>query len=278
MPRQSPPSQSPSPSQLPAYAIAFKEDMARRQQMTADFKPLGITLNFIDAIRGDSLSDATKKAFLNPARQYRIEHFLQDNAVGCAFCHYQAWQDMLNKNAPYALIFEDDALPNKKEIAHIAQRLHRLTLFSTCLDIVFFDTRRKNIPYIRLARLDAASTLGVVKYNSFGGYAYFITRHAARHLLTHPNRHIYEVDFHMHHWWRHRCQILYVAPDLFVHNDKKQSSIRYDRDRAWANDYFYHRLARRLNRMGDSLHKRLAFPHYVRQIRKRLAKGGLELC
>lgn len=248
--------------------------------MAADFKPLGITLNFIDAIRGDSIDEATKKAFLNPARQYRMPHFLQDNAVGCAFCHYQAWQDMLNKNAPYALVFEDDALPNKKECTHIARRLRRLALLSPHLDIVFFDTRRKAIPYIPIARLDEGSTLGVVKYNSFGGYAYFITRRAARHLLIHPNRHIYEVDFHMHHWWRHHCQIqsLHVAPDLFVHNDKKPSSIRYDRDRAWPRDYFYHRLARKLNRTADSLYKRLAFPHYVRRIRKRLAKGGLELC
>ena len=292
------PKTSPSSPSLTAYAIAFKHDTASRKRLTSTLGGLGMRVEFVDAIPGDSIDAETKQSFLNPARQYRSAHVLQDNAVGCAFCHYRIWQEILNKNLPYAFVFEDDAIyphsgdakglpgshsagagippSQRREAEEIGGRLRRLAELARVLDVVFLATRKPDLPYVNLARLDAMSNLVAMKYNDFGAHAYFISNRAARHLLTHPNRHIYEVDFHMHHWWRHNCQILHLMPSAFTHSGRA-SSIGYDRDRAWQPDYFYHRFARRFNRSKDSLVKRAQFPFYIRGIRTRLKKAGLEL-
>ena len=265
------------PPAIPAYVIAFKEDRAGRRRIKASFGKLGLTPRFVDAIRGSSIDAATKRAFLNPARQYRASHFLQDNALGCALCHYQAWQDFLARGEDWAFIFEDDAIANPSQVKHIAGRMHGLIKLAPMLDIVFLDICRKHLPRIHLAQLDKGCRLCVVKHNDFGGHAYFITRPASQALYAHPGKHIYEVDFHMHHWWRHDRQILYTSPNLFM-NSGRESTIGYNAARGWANDNWHHQLARRLYRLKESVHKRLMFRFYISPIKKRLAAAGLKMC
>ena len=255
------------------YVLAFKQDKTRRDLMRQRLGKHGIEVSFIDAVRGANLSEDEKSIFYNNDRQYWRPHIFQDGAIGCSLSHFKAWQALLDSGQDCALILEDDALP---VLEAIAPCIEALVALADKLDIVMLENRNPKRKQIKVADMSQVGALSVVRYNnSFGSASYFITRAAAQHLLNNPKRHVFEVDRFMHHWWHHDCQVLHLLPRLFE-EDGRPSNIEYKENvKIWQDDNLSHNLARRFNRLWDSLIKRLYFKRYINDIKRRLADSSI---
>jgi glycosyl transferase family 25 len=256
-------------SPINAYIICFRQDKARRKMLRERFGKIGIKPKFIDAIRGADLSDRDKASFNTRKRQTRHGHMMQDSAIGCALSHHRAWQSIIDSDAHCGFVFEDDAIAQTKDLKPLMEELVSLAGY---LDIVTLTNQREKLKRERVRSCGTASALYMLRGNDFGAVSYFITADAAKRLLSHPLLHQYEVDFLMHHWWNHDCQLLHLLPPLFA-EDGRPSTIGHENNIPWPNDSSWVRCLRRFNRFVDSVRKRALFAARLRHIRTRLQQS-----
>jgi glycosyl transferase family 25 len=254
---------------IKAYIISIKDNTARRDELRERFGAIGITPQFIDATRGENLSAAEKSGFNTRQRQIRHGHIMQDNAIGCALSHHRAWQAIMDSDAGCGFIFEDDATPLGDDTKALMGELVGL---ADHLDIVTLVNMRAGMKGEMIRPCGKSSALYLLKGNDFGAVGYFITAGAAARLLRHPLIHQYEVDFLMHHWWNHQCQLLHLLPPLFD-EDGRPSSIGHDNNIPWPDEGLWVKLQRRVMRLKDSALKRALYPRRLRAARRRLSAG-----
>ena len=172
---------------------------------------------------------------------------------------------IITSSEKYGFVFEDDAMPC---FDNIRNPLFHLASLSNKLDIVSLVNQRPKLKKERIISCSDDTSLCALRGNDFGAIAYFITADAAQKLLNHPQRFEYEVDLLIHHWWMHECQILHLVPSLFI-EDGRASSIGYSDIPRWQNDTWFHKIFRRINRLYESVQKRLFFAKYLKMVRKR---------
>ncbi len=252
-----------------AYIISFKEDEERRALLVERFSNTGLEIVFVDAVRGSALDEQEKAPFRQNRRQLKSPYILKDNVVGCALSHYKAWQMLIDSGDGYGFVFEDDAMPLSD---NIATALTRLTDMAGQLDIVSLANRRPKLKREKVATCTEDTALYALRGNDIGAEAYFINSDAAQRLLNHHNRYEYEVDFLIHHWWMHDCQILHLMPPLFA-EDGRSSSIGYTETATWEKDSLMHKVSRRAFRLMDSFQKRYRFSGYLNNIRNRVSSS-----
>lgn len=250
-----------------AYIISFKEDKKRRALLAERFANTGLEIVFVDAVRGSALDELEKAPFRDNRRQHKSPYILKDNVVGCALSHYKAWQMLIDSGDGYGFVFEDDAMPLSDDIS---AALTRLSEMADQLDIVSLANRRPKLKREKIAVCSENTALYALRGNDIGAEAYFINSDAAQRLLNHRNRYEYEVDFLIHHWWMHDCQILHLMPPLFA-EDGRTSSIGYAETEIWEKDSLMHKISRRVHRLIDSFQKRYRFSGYLNNIRNRVS-------
>lgn len=84
----------------------------RRAGIAAQLQALGLSFEFVDAIRGSTLSAEQRAAVLAPAAsvQTHLGRALLDSEIGCVLSHQKAYALLQASGAEQALILEDDAL------------------------------------------------------------------------------------------------------------------------------------------------------------------------
>lgn len=254
---------------IPTYVIAFSDDDGRRKAQKTCLNAIGLKPIFVDAVRGRDIPPSDKQRFLDPSRQWRVSHPMKDNALGCALSHYKAWEMIQQSSVPYGLILEDDAIPIETSKPFVMDQLNSLAAMADRLDVVILSLRRKTNTQIPIAPVGKHGKLTMVKYCDIGGESYFITRPAIDRLMPHPDRHCFEVDTFLQHWWRHRTRLVHHIPSLFT-EDGGASQIGYHDMPSWVNDRVWHECSRRFWRVLDSLKKRLFLKSHLRAIHSQL--------
>lgn len=204
-----------------AFIILAESDQHRRPQLTERFRSIGLAPRFVDAVMGKDLSASQKHQFNNLERQNWLPTTMQDNALGCALSHHNIWKMIAEGDDDYGFIFEDDAMPFDTAKPYIPAICDQLSQLHRHIDIVFLSNRRPASSYRPLYKLpilpvDQDFHLASVRFNSIGAESYMLSKQAAIRLLENPNRHIFEVDCMLHHWWLHDCDVLHLHPPLFA--------------------------------------------------------------
>lgn len=250
------------------FIISPKTDSARRAMLVERFEAVGCRVNFIDAMMGDTLTDAEKRPFLESKRQFYNKMPFRDNEIGCAMSHYKIWQMIATGDADAGFIFEDDATPLSQDKHYVQSIMGALMNLSSCLDLVILRQSPKTQKKMPICALGDGANLAVVRFQATAAVAYMISKPAAKALLRHPNRYRLNVDTFIHRWWLHDCDVLCLDPPLFA-PDGRDSLIGYSHREHWARDGWHHKIARAMRKWRDSLIKRRRFGAYVRRLRGR---------
>jgi glycosyl transferase family 25 len=254
-----------------AYIISAKSDQQKRMVLQKRFHDVGLDVQFVDAVMGNTLSAAQKQDFLNSDRQNWLPTVMQDNALGCALSHHKIWEQIAYGDQDYGLICEDDAMPLPATSPHITAVLDQLAGLDKPIDILFLGNRRPQRKATPVCALEYVSAdydfrLTAIKYNSIGAECYLLSRHAARALLKNNYRYIFEVDCMLHHWWLHSCHVLHLDPPLFA-EEGRPSTIGYTHIKSWPRDRIHHKLKRKWRRIRTSYIKRIHFPRVLKRLR-----------
>lgn len=88
---------------MKCYVISVASAEERRRHMAAEFQRHGLGFDFFDAVTPDTVAATSARLGL------RLEHCtLKPSEVGCLLSHVALWQQVVDRDLPYAAIFEDD--------------------------------------------------------------------------------------------------------------------------------------------------------------------------
>ena len=251
------------------YVLNLARAADRRAHIERAADAVGITVDFIEAVDGRTLTDA-QRTLVDHRRRRRITPFLlSDNEIGCWLSHRRAMHALVDSGKAMAAILEDDVtlLPDFPRVLDALQ--HEGGLF----DVVTLYRNFQRDPLFETCRaLTCGVSLGRIAPMQTGAVGYVITRQAAKKFLAATPRFVHAVDKEMHRYWVSGLDIYALSQPVVTHDDaghsylsetrldhrpKDRGDIRIPKSAYWRLQHFGHRAA-------DSVLKRVAFPAYVR--------------
>lgn len=161
---------------IPVFYINLADRPDRRTFMERQFARLGMPAERVEAITAAEIPELTRlrQAALAPHRR------LSPNEIACSLSHRKAWQLMIDRNSPCALIMEDDGVLSETLPVVLADP----RLLEPEVDAIQLETHRTSA---LLGRPLPTPAPGIFKHrlmsSSLGGAAYLLTREFAEQLL-----------------------------------------------------------------------------------------------
>ena len=94
---------------LPVFVVSLKSDSVRRKHIREQLEKLHFEFEFFDAFIGKDYAD--NPAYYNEKKALKAEgRKLRAGEVGCALSHNAVYRLIVERELPYALILEDDAV------------------------------------------------------------------------------------------------------------------------------------------------------------------------
>ena len=98
---------------FPSFVINLDSQPERYQQFKERFSQTD--LKDIKRITGCDGKQNRYNPIVNPYAQ----PFLTDKMIGCGLAHIKLAKRIVDLNSPFALVFEDDVVPLRKDIIHV---------------------------------------------------------------------------------------------------------------------------------------------------------------
>ena len=94
------------------FVISLKRSKDRRKSINRQFSKLGIDFEYIDAVDGRELNDASVRECVNDGfyEDFKKMPWLTEGVVAAALSHRIAYKKIYEQKLPYALILEDDVI------------------------------------------------------------------------------------------------------------------------------------------------------------------------
>lgn len=187
---------------LPVFVINLPEHRARRTFMLLQTKALGLEATIWSAIDGRRLSERECAAHYSDTRARAHRRSLSSGEVGCALSHISIYRHMIEKNIPYAMILEDDAVLGKftrtviDRLEPLLKTDSPMVVLLTHLSRFCMRASKKITNHHRLVRV----------WKAGHGYGYLINRSAAECL----SKELYPVFTTADNWTRVRRESRHI--------------------------------------------------------------------
>lgn len=252
---------SASAATLPTFVISLARDEERRSHMRQQLAALAMAAEFVPAVDGRALS-SDELACYDRARALRIYGVeMMPTEIGCFLSHYRLYERMQREQIPVALIMEDD-LEIRPEFPQILANL--LSDPAPPWLVVRFESQRGRVrePRTRKDRGTIVRQLGageLVRLNIhvLGLGAYLIRLEGARRMLRYGQRIFMPIDQTMDRFWESGIEPYVVRPLQVRQRPDLVSRIGTRAYERRAGVSLWVKLARRVQRMRDSVNKRL---------------------
>lgn len=210
---------------ITAYIINLKKSVKRHDYMQSILSPYSfINIHFIEAVDGRTLSEEeVEQAFDN---KNTIKHYgreLNRGEIGCTLSHRKCYATLLESDAPYALILEDD-IKIMRDLS-IVQDINLDAIMNTQIPTILFLSG----DYWYYKRRKIVSVYGAV-----GAYAYLINKAAAQQILSHSQPYNVADDWFCYKKWGLQYKAIYpYIIDANVDMDSFPSDVNQDQ---WGNE------------------------------------------
>jgi glycosyl transferase, family 25 len=170
------------------FVISLVEAIDRRSFISSQLKVLDLEFEFVDGIRGrDLYEDPT---YYDRRKALRIElRDMTPGEVGCALSHQKVYDKIVERDLPYALVLEDDAVLSP-DLPEVLSRLEKRIKPNDLIQLERCDvySRKGREPLYKRYSLVKPT---MIRYGSISQAAgYVVTREAARKIRT-INRPVY---------------------------------------------------------------------------------------
>ena len=208
------------------YVISLKRLPERRKFMETHLSTLGLEAEFVEAVDGLELSEATIKANYNDqGRSYTDPQRMTPTEIACAWSHRNVYKRLIDSEEQYALVLEDDAalapeiVPFLELIPKITSDWELISLsWRNLIEVIPYIFRSKfpfnpyNQHKFKLGSPAREYRLGETLIPIFRAVGYIVSRQGG-HVLTRHNTPITSLTDHVFanitpgKWWA-------VKPDL----------------------------------------------------------------
>lgn len=188
--------------------INLAPDTMRWRSACAQFAAAGLNPDRLDAVHGQELTDADRRAIYSPqlnAAQYHKA--LRPGEIGCYASHLKAWQRLVDSRSATMAVFEDD-IDIDDDLPQVLEAVARLE--PEC-DIVKLIGRDREKIRQRAPLLGGRDLISYRRVPSLTA-AYVVTRDGAKKLLAARRPFGRPVDVDMRYWWECDLRILGVHP------------------------------------------------------------------
>jgi glycosyl transferase family 25 len=162
----------------PVYILSLEGDEERRAPLLSALAEMGISAEVLIGVDGRNGLPAWAEKKIMRRRLSPEKRPLTDGEYACALSHVNAYVNILEKNHPGAIIFEDDATIDSRFKAFLNARAHLLG------DMVLLGHKNCWVKKSRKFDIAAGLHLYSVANNPLLAHAYSISRTAAQTLLT----------------------------------------------------------------------------------------------
>jgi len=98
---------------LPIFIINLERRVDRKQKLTANLNSMKIkNYTFIQAVDGRTLQNNISSEYYNKEKAIQVRKELSPNEIACSLSHLKIFRKMVEENIPYAIVMEDDCIPN----------------------------------------------------------------------------------------------------------------------------------------------------------------------
>ena len=247
------------------YVVNLQRARERRIRMEQQLATLGLAATFHPAIDGRELTSEHYAEVDRNARRRLGLYPQADGSIANWLSQRQVLRHVVEHGPELVAIFEDDA-GLSPDLPSVLTALEQRPF---AFDVVKLSRRSATKPFIPCERLPSGHQVGRIRYADYGNEGYVLTRHAARHFLTHQPKMIREIDQAIPRFWESGLNVFYVDPPVVSHSDQDDSQIESDRRRSRlaqkkAENRTYILWRRLVSGATRELNRRLAFRRMMR--------------
>jgi glycosyl transferase, family 25 len=203
---------------VPVVVLNLKSSSARRQQIDAHLKNLGIDYRFFDAIDGRLLSAAELER-LAPPSSLLFDRPLTPGEIGCATSHFALIRQLAGEHHEFDCVLEDDVMPLSDDVRYFLQSQTLAALPEFDVLRLVSDPARWRRPAWQVARVRDHCIYAMAR-PGFGTQAMIYSRAGLRKMNEQLGAIRAPVDF----MFFHDCHIgglrvLEIRPGLFEHDE-----------------------------------------------------------
>lgn len=223
--------------EIPIFIISLKNDSQRRS-LLSNFLPKEIINNYFPALDFRNKSENELEKFMDLNKLIKNEIYnrkLTGGEIGCAESHKSIYKYMEINNLPFALILEDDVVPQKKWQNKLGKVLNDLKLIGNEKALVcnigidyYRSTPSKNIliSFIPFIFCKIIKLVNFQKTDLFLAHSYIINLKGARNILNKYKKYESVCD-DWKFFYQDKClDYVFISECIFIQNTTLNSNIR----------------------------------------------------
>ncbi|RMH46182.1 MAG: glycosyltransferase family 25 protein [Gammaproteobacteria bacterium] len=216
------------------FVITLPYAVERQKTISKELAELGLKFEFIEGIDGRKLNPATHPNYAPLKRRLFYGRDLSAGELGCLLAHRKIYELILKEKIKYALILEDDALPQ----IFLPDVLHELSKLASTWDVIRFMGRTKNYNSSKnIFKIPNTNCYLAYQFGIPGGaHAYCINFEAARKLYEATEKSWLAIDTLQGATWITGLRTFAVNPSPVLPNettpsliDAQDNSLRWDK-------------------------------------------------
>jgi len=206
------------------FIINLDRSVERLATSTQRMNDVGVSFSRIAAVYGADLSEKEKAQHydsqLNEKLFYRE---LNDGEIGVYLSHRKAWQEIVDRNLDYGIIFEDDFIL-QEDFSKARKNLDAIPFDWDYIKLAGYYSRKKTPTVIfkqKIIDMDLIAHSKVIT----GASATAVSYNAAKKLLASTAKFGRPIDTDLQHWWEKGIHIFCLLPYISVPDEEILSEI-----------------------------------------------------
>lgn len=195
----------------PVYLINLPRDAQRLAVMRQQLDAMQLPFEWVQAVYGKDLTPAQRAALYDErANAARYHQVMTPGEIGCYASHLSVWQKLVESDAPFALVLEDDV----ELLPQLPAVLAAVAALPPRWDMIKLVGRDKESPWQRWPLPASAQGTDLIRYRrppSLTG-AYLVSREGAAKLLAAHRPFFRPIDVDLRHWWTSGLRLYGLAP------------------------------------------------------------------
>ncbi|MFC3123082.1 glycosyltransferase family 25 protein [Agaribacter flavus] len=197
--------------ELQIFLINLDASEARLQSSSNQLASMGLGFERISAVNGGALSEAELNEYYSCEKNLR-EYYkpLTPGEIGCYLSHRKAWQSIVDRRLPYALILEDDF--NIQTDLSVVDHFLSLDCSFDYIKLSNYQNRERKVKIVKSIGKGC-----VVRFSKIpaGTCAQIVSYEGAKKLLESSQSFGRPVDVDIQYWWERNIEVIGLVPFPF---------------------------------------------------------------